>query len=414
MAEEARDAGRGRSRAASACVVARRARALRVAPGRRAVGDAGDPERRRPLHAPSSAPSSPTTRCSASSRTSGSAAASRTSCDLRRGPGGGDPVHRHQRGPDRGLAAHLLDGPVPPAAGAAAPGPPAGSARRTSRSSSSPAIAASTMLPGQDRVPGDDVLVRRDAVVHDRARLGDPVAPATARAASGRGSRRCNFRVSGVEMPLTAVFGGLGTFAAWIVVMALQPRARWLVGAGWMMLGIAVYVVYRRRQGLPLTRDGEGGDARAAGRRGGRVPERARRLRGRARSRRRRWRPRPGWRRGGGGGSTCSRSSPCPTHLPLDAPLRTRRREAQSKIEQAKLIGGLRVTGHVERVRPGQAGRRDRRGGARRSRRPRSSCRCATGTASRCTARRSRPCSPSARPRDRRRPAAASRQRAIA
>ena len=30
--------------------------------------------------------------------------------------------------------------------------------------------------------------------------------------------------------------------------------------------------------------------------------------------------------------------------------------EAQSKIEQAKLIGGLRVTGHVERVRPGQAG----------------------------------------------------------
>ena len=30
--------------------------------------------------------------------------------------------------------------------------------------------------------------------------------------------------------------------------------------------------------------------------------------------------------------------------------------EAQSKIEQAKLIGGQRVTGHVERVRPGQAG----------------------------------------------------------
>jgi APA family basic amino acid/polyamine antiporter len=29
---------------------------------------------------------------------------------------------------------------------------------------------------------------------------------------------------------------------------------------------------------------------------------------------------------------------------------------AQSKVEQAKLIGGLRVTGHVERVRPGQAG----------------------------------------------------------
>jgi APA family basic amino acid/polyamine antiporter len=45
-----------------------------------------------------------------------------------------------------------------------------------------------------------------------------------------------------------------------------------------------------------------------------------------------------------------------PTNLPLDADLRDREAEAQSKIEQAKLIGGQRVTGHVERVRPGQEG----------------------------------------------------------
>jgi APA family basic amino acid/polyamine antiporter len=45
-----------------------------------------------------------------------------------------------------------------------------------------------------------------------------------------------------------------------------------------------------------------------------------------------------------------------PSHLPLDARLRREEGEAQSKIEQAKLIGGLRVTGHVERIRPGQAG----------------------------------------------------------
>jgi APA family basic amino acid/polyamine antiporter len=45
-----------------------------------------------------------------------------------------------------------------------------------------------------------------------------------------------------------------------------------------------------------------------------------------------------------------------PTHLPLDARMPDREAEAQSKIEQAKLIGGQRVTGHVERVRPGQAG----------------------------------------------------------
>jgi APA family basic amino acid/polyamine antiporter len=45
-----------------------------------------------------------------------------------------------------------------------------------------------------------------------------------------------------------------------------------------------------------------------------------------------------------------------PTNLPLDAELESQESEAQSKIEQAKLIGGLRVTGHVERIRPGQSG----------------------------------------------------------
>jgi APA family basic amino acid/polyamine antiporter len=45
-----------------------------------------------------------------------------------------------------------------------------------------------------------------------------------------------------------------------------------------------------------------------------------------------------------------------PKHLPLDARLKDREADAGSKIEQAKLIGGLRVTGHVHRARPGQAG----------------------------------------------------------
>jgi hypothetical protein len=45
-----------------------------------------------------------------------------------------------------------------------------------------------------------------------------------------------------------------------------------------------------------------------------------------------------------------------PTHLPLDADRSAEEREAQSKIEQAKLICGRRVTGSVVRVRPGQAG----------------------------------------------------------
>jgi basic amino acid/polyamine antiporter, APA family len=45
-----------------------------------------------------------------------------------------------------------------------------------------------------------------------------------------------------------------------------------------------------------------------------------------------------------------------PSHLPLDASLGKLEEAAGSKIEQAKLIGGLRVSGHVHRVRPNQAG----------------------------------------------------------
>ena len=44
-----------------------------------------------------------------------------------------------------------------------------------------------------------------------------------------------------------------------------------------------------------------------------------------------------------------------PAHLPISAPLPRQQEKAQSKIERAKLIGGQRVTGHVQRIRPGQA-----------------------------------------------------------
>jgi APA family basic amino acid/polyamine antiporter len=45
-----------------------------------------------------------------------------------------------------------------------------------------------------------------------------------------------------------------------------------------------------------------------------------------------------------------------PTNLPLNAEMVEQEAEAQGKIEEARLIGGQRVTGHVARVRPGQAG----------------------------------------------------------
>jgi APA family basic amino acid/polyamine antiporter len=61
-----------------------------------------------------------------------------------------------------------------------------------------------------------------------------------------------NIRFRGVELPLFAVIGGLGTFAAWIAVMALYTDAL-IVGAIWLVLGFATYVLYRRRKGLSLT-----------------------------------------------------------------------------------------------------------------------------------------------------------------
>ena len=58
-----------------------------------------------------------------------------------------------------------------------------------------------------------------------------------------------NVRIRGYDIPLTAVVGGLGTFAAWISVVALHVEAR-TVGIPWMVLGLGGYLWYRRRHGL--------------------------------------------------------------------------------------------------------------------------------------------------------------------
>ncbi len=164
-----------------------------------------------------------------------------------------------------------------------------------------------------------------------------------------------NVRAFGFDVPLTAVFGGLGTFLAWIVVMALNPRTLF-VGIGWMALGIVVYVLYRRNQRLPLTETvkvvvpeplgveeveyqsvlvGFEDDEEFS-------PEMVATAIKLASKRRR--------------GIHIHSMLTVPTHLPLDAEMVDQEGEAQRKIEEAKLIGGQRVTGHVARVRPGQAG----------------------------------------------------------
>jgi APA family basic amino acid/polyamine antiporter len=60
-----------------------------------------------------------------------------------------------------------------------------------------------------------------------------------------------NFR--GRQLPLTAVLGGIGTFAAWCSVVALHGEAR-TIGIPWMVVGMAGFLLYRKQQGLDLTR----------------------------------------------------------------------------------------------------------------------------------------------------------------
>ncbi|HEY1236894.1 MAG TPA: APC family permease [Solirubrobacterales bacterium] len=162
-------------------------------------------------------------------------------------------------------------------------------------------------------------------------------------------------RAFGFDLPLTAVLGGFGTFAAWIVVMALNPRTL-VIGAIWMLLGTTIYLLYRRSLGLspiqthkvllpePLgVEEIEYKSVLIAFEDDEPFNEQtmvtAVKLAGKKRR-----------------AVHVISIVTVPNHLPLDASLGPQEEEAQSKIEQAKLIGGLRVSGHIHRVRPNQAG----------------------------------------------------------
>jgi APA family basic amino acid/polyamine antiporter len=56
---------------------------------------------------------------------------------------------------------------------------------------------------------------------------------------------RPNLRIGEVDWPLFAIFGGIGTAAAWFVVVVQKVDARW-VGVGWLAVGFILYAVYRR------------------------------------------------------------------------------------------------------------------------------------------------------------------------
>jgi basic amino acid/polyamine antiporter, APA family len=55
-----------------------------------------------------------------------------------------------------------------------------------------------------------------------------------------------NLRIRGFDLPLFAAIGGLGTAAAWVVVIVQYPPARW-TGLGWLAVGFAFYWLYRSR-----------------------------------------------------------------------------------------------------------------------------------------------------------------------
>jgi len=55
-----------------------------------------------------------------------------------------------------------------------------------------------------------------------------------------------NLRIGGVDWPLFAIFGGIATGASFLVILVQNPLTRW-VGLGWIIVGFAVYTVYRRR-----------------------------------------------------------------------------------------------------------------------------------------------------------------------
>ncbi len=62
-----------------------------------------------------------------------------------------------------------------------------------------------------------------------------------------------SIRVRGGELPLPAVFGAIVSAAGWVAVMIVHEPARY-VGLGWMLVGIVLYVVYRRADETSLLR----------------------------------------------------------------------------------------------------------------------------------------------------------------
>jgi basic amino acid/polyamine antiporter, APA family len=64
---------------------------------------------------------------------------------------------------------------------------------------------------------------------------------------------RPNLRLRGVDWPVFAIVGGVGTLLAWLVIVVQDAQTRW-AGMGWIALGFVGYAIYRRQSlKVPLT-----------------------------------------------------------------------------------------------------------------------------------------------------------------
>jgi APA family basic amino acid/polyamine antiporter len=160
----------------------------------------------------------------------------------------------------------------------------------------------------------------------------------------------------GRSLPLFAIFGGIGTALAFGVVTALHIDVA-LAGIGWLALGCSIYPIYRHRHGLDLTtttkvaiqrpvveHEAEYESVLVALDANHPYPKGAIAAAAKVAARRRR-------------GIHVLVWIAVPQSAPIDAAMPEAEQAAESLIEQARLQGGRRVTGHVEKVRPGQAGR---------------------------------------------------------
>jgi basic amino acid/polyamine antiporter, APA family len=165
-----------------------------------------------------------------------------------------------------------------------------------------------------------------------------------------------NVSVRGRSIPMVSVLGALGTGIAFLVVSALNLETL-VAGTVWLGLGMLTYVTYRRRLGLSLAEthrivtpkpvvehEVEYESVLVAFEDGYYSPE-AVSTAVRLAARRRR-------------GVHVLVTITVPPNSPIDAAMAEQESRAASVIDSARVRGGRRVTGHWEKVRPGQAGRR--------------------------------------------------------